>query len=278
MPELPEVERGRKQAEAVARGQKIVKVWLDDDPIVFDKTSRKTFTKALLNHTVLEVCRHGKQLWFELDTRPWPLFHFGMTGGFQTSRDDAFALKTGPDVKDRSWPPKFTKIHLWFENGGELVMTNARRFGRIRLRQDPRNEAPIQSLGFDPYLELPPLKEFEGALSKRKVSIKGLLLNQKFAAGVGNWIADEVLYQAGVAPARRSCDLEPHEVKRIRTKLAAVIKKAVEVDAEKSKFPKNWLFHHRWGQDQDAQTAKGETIAFDTVAGRTTAWVPTFQR
>ena len=47
-----------------------------------------------------------------------------------------------------------------------------------------------------------------------------------------------------------------------------------EVDAEKDRFPRSWLFHHRWGRDQEARTAAGHRVEFLTVAGRTTAWVP----
>ncbi len=52
---------------------------------------------------------------------------------------------------------------------------------------------------------------------------------------------------------------------------------AVRVDADKTRFPRSWLFHHRWGKDDDARTHRGERIEHATVAGRTTAWVPSVQ-
>jgi formamidopyrimidine-DNA glycosylase len=107
--------------------------------------------------------------------------------------------------------------------------------------------------------------------------VKGLLLDQAFTAGVGNWIADEVLYQAGIDPRRPAGDLDADEVKRLRAKLRHVVRKAVDVDAEKDRFPRTWLFHRRWGKEEGAVTARGERIEHITVAGRTTAWVPTHQ-
>ena len=62
------------------------------------------------------------------------------------------------------------------------------------------SEPPISLLGFDALLELPPPARFAGLLAERGAPIKALLLDQAFAAGVGNWIADEVLYQARIAP------------------------------------------------------------------------------
>ena len=95
----------------------------------------------------------------------------------------------------------------------------------------------------------------------RKTTVKGLLLNQAFAAGVGNWIADEVLYQAELAPTRRANALKSDEVKALRKALGAVVRKAVSVDADKKRFPKAWLFHHRWGQVEGATTYRGEPLS-----------------
>ncbi|MHC4829736.1 MAG: DNA-formamidopyrimidine glycosylase family protein [Planctomycetota bacterium] len=279
MPELPEVEFGRKLAERVALGRAITRVLGEADEIVYDGITLTRFRRALKGKKVLAVRRHGKQLWFELDARPWPLFHFGMTGAFHTPGDKALILASSRKGGDgtEAWPPRFTKLRLCFDGGGELCMTNKRRLGRIRLRDDPQSEAPIAKLGFDPLLSLPTPGEFVELAAKRRAPIKGLLLNQSFAAGVGNWIADEVLYQAGVDPRRRASDLSPAELRRIRSRLSAIIRKAVAVDARKSDFPKTWLFHHRWGAKKDATTARGERIRHIQVAGRTTAWVPSAQ-
>jgi len=60
--------------------------------------------------------------------------------------------------------------------------------------------------------------------------------------------------------------------------LKSVIEFAVKVDADKTRFPRTWLFHQRWGKDGDARTHRGEQIEHISVGGRTTAWVPGVQR
>ncbi|MFQ6022353.1 MAG: Fpg/Nei family DNA glycosylase [Acidiferrobacterales bacterium] len=277
MPELPEVERGRKLAERVARGRAVVKVWCAKDTIVFQGLGAATFRHALETKKVLAVCRRGKQLWFQLDRPPHPLFHFGMTGAFRIPSTGSLQLKSGPKENDAHWPPRFVKICLFFDNGGELVMTDARRLGRILLRDDPMNEPPINELGFDPLLALPGPKAFVKVLRKRSAVIKSLLLNQRFAAGVGNWIADEVLYQAGIDPRRRADSLSDHEARLLRRKLKSVIETAVAANAEDERYPRTWLFHRRWRKRCDATTVHGEPIEHITIAGRTTAWVPAVQ-
>ena len=277
MPELPEVERGRRLAESVAVGRRIERVESASDPIVYARASADEW-EALQGRRVLAACRWGKQLWFDLDAPPHPLFHFGMSGGFRVPGDSPLKLASGPVHRPNEWPPRYWKIRLRFEGGGELVMTDARRLGRLLLRAAPREEPPVSRLGFDPLLALPPPREFAALLAARSVVIKSLLLDQRFAAGVGNWIADEVLYQARIDPRRRARELDDREAKRLRTVLRRVVETAVSVDAESRRYPVDWLFHRRWGRRTEATTARGEAIEHLDIGGRTTAWVPAVQR
>ena len=277
MPELPEVERGRRLAESVAAGRRIESVECAADPIVYAGAATAEW-EVLGGRQVLAVCRWGKQLWFDLDAPPHPLFHFGMSGGFRVPGDRPLKLASGPVHRPDEWPPRYRKVRFTFDDGGELVMTDARRLGRLLLREAPREEPPVSRLGFDPLLALPAPREFARRLAARSVAVKSLLLDQGFAAGVGNWIADEVLYQARIDPRRRARDLDGREAKRLRAVLRRVVETAVSVDAQSDRYPAGWLFHRRWGRRAEATTARGEAIEHLDIGGRTTAWVPAVQR
>ena len=279
MPELPEVERGRRLAESAAAGKRIVGVACGTDPIVYAGVPPQEWEAALRGRRVLAACRWGKQLWLDLDgPGPHPLFHFGMSGGFRVPGDRPLQLASGPVHRPDEWPPRYCKLRLAFEDGAELVMADARRLGRLLLRTAPREEPPVSRLGFDPLLALPDARAFARRLAARSMVVKSLLLDQRFAAGVGNWIADEVLYQAGIDPRRRARDLDGREVERLRRALRRVVEAAVAVDAESSRYPADWLFHRRWGRRAGATTARGEPLEHLEIAGRTTAWVPSAQR
>ena len=280
MPELPEVERARRLAETIAVGRRIKRAWCDDDPIVFDSVKPGRWRRALEGKRIEAARRWGKQLWLELDTAPHPLFHFGMTGGFKAPAAAALQLKSGPREDPLVWPPRFVKIRIHLDDGGELAMTDGRRLGRILLRDDPGGEPPIARLGFDPLLAMPAPGQFSKMVRSRAGNVKSLLLDQSFAAGVGNWIADEVLYQAGIDPRRRASSLTDAQARpwRIRARLASIIKRAVGANADDSLYPRTWLFHRRWGKRADARTARGEPIEYVTIGGRTTAWAPSVQR
>ncbi len=279
MPELPEAERARRLIESIAEGRRIERVWCDADDIVFDGVTPRTMQRSLNGKTVVAAARHGKQLWMELDAGPHPLFHLGMTGEFLSPASERIRYaSSGKKDLETAWPPRFAKIRFEFNDGGELAMTNKRRLGRIRLREDPRNEPPIADLGFDPYLSMPTPKQFVELLGRRRGNIKGLLLDQSFAAGVGNWIADEVLYQAAIDPRRTADSLDGSEAKRVRSKLSHVVRVAVKANANKAKLPKSWLFHHRWGaSDGPDALPDGRAIRRASIGGRTTAWVPEVQ-
>jgi len=265
MPELPEVETQRRRIQRWLKGRRITSVTAVEDPVIFGGLTPRVLSRALKGRRVEAVRRRGKHLWLELDRRPWLAFHFGMTGWFSYYRDEA----------ER---PRFWKIELAADDGRRLAYTDPRRFGRVRLQQDPAHEPPVSRLGFDPLEGLPPVAELAVPLARRKAPLKAVLLDQSLFAGVGNWVADEVLYQARLSPRRPASSLTRAEVRRLRDALHDVIERAVAVGADSDRFPATWLFHSRWGKRAGSVTARAEAIVHETIGGRTTAWVPARQR
>ena len=279
MPELPEVEAARRLLARAAVGRRIVAVRCVRDPIVFQGVSSARVRRALLGRRVIAARRHGKHLWLELDRRPWPCFHFGMAGGIEVrGRRRGRLVMEGRRAREGQWPPRFLKLLLVLGDGGEVAFRDARRLGRMRLRHDPPAEPPISLLGFDALRDLPPVRQLGALFGERAAPVKAVLLDQSFSAGVGNWIADEVLYQAGIDPRRRTHTLTAAEVGRLRARLRSVVAFSVRVRSDSDRYPRTWLFHHRWGKRADGTTARGERVRHLTIAGRTTAWVPAVQK
>jgi formamidopyrimidine-DNA glycosylase len=277
MPELPEVEAARRLVERVATGRTILRVRCAADPIVFESLTPAQVRRALHGRRILAAHRHGKHLWLELDRRPWPVIHFGMTGGFHAPDDDGIHLVSAGHRAAASWPPRFTKLLLTLDGDRTLALTDARRLGRVRLRHDPPAEPPVSLLGFDALNGLPSPRRFAALLAERRAPIKAVLLDQSFAAGVGNWVADEVLYQAGIDPRRPAHRLSTGQVRRLRAALRHVVRVAVGADADSDRFPRTWLFHRRWARAPGV-TVRGERLRWATVGGRTTVWAPGAQR
>ena len=65
----------------------------------------------------------------------------------------------------------------------------------------------------------------------------------------------------------------------LRASLVDVGATAVQANADSEKFPAGWLFHHRWrNQTSGTFSSPIGVIKFDTVGGRTTAWLPSAQK
>lgn len=261
MPELPEVETARRMMDQALAGHTVQKVTVTRDPLVYENLPSSHIRSALQGARVLGSGRRGKYFWLELDRRPWPLFHLGMTG----------AIHVYATAAER---PDYCKLEMVIAEGTRLALTTTRRLARVRLRHQPEDEPPLDRLGRDPLTDPMSWHELMACFQGRRAPVKSLLLNQTLFPGVGNWIADEVLYQARIAPQRPAGSLPAEACRALCRCLTRILRKAVDVQADAAHFPRTWLFHHRWGRRPNQRTQKGELLAFDTIGGRTTAWVP----
>jgi hypothetical protein len=137
-----------------------------------------------------------------------------------------------------------------------VAFLDARRLGRIRLVPSPLECPPISTLGFDPLLNMPSFDDFYALARKRSCPIKALLLDQAFSAGVGNWVADEILYHARIHPEQKANGLDVKKMKELYKWVEEVPRKAVEVNADDKLFPEDWLFKHRWDKGKKKKKPK----------------------
>lgn len=289
MPELAEVETVRKQIAKRMKGRKIKTVVADGtDRWLFAFVKTAELKKALAGAKVKGAGRKGKYFWLELDRKPWPIFHLGMSGNvalFDPSSKKTIAhehiwggakmwAERNQELRDR-----LTYCHLLLEcdKGFEFAFIDPRRFGRVWLADDPWEHPRIKQLGYDPLIDFPSAKVLGEKLAKRRKAIKAVLLDQSLFAGIGNWLADEILFTARQNPHTLASKLTPKQIKTLHAAVLRVVKKAVAVDADYERFPKNWLFNERWGKSKNAKTSKGQKIIHEEIGGRTTAWVPGYQ-
>ncbi len=136
MPEIPEVEAARCECQDRIGGKIITDIHVVRDRQVFDDVAPDRFASALRRRRVEAVARKGKYLWFVLDHRPWPVFHFGMTGRFEYYGQ----------TRER---PEHWKAEILLADGPRLAVVSVRRLGRILLQDDPPGEPPVSELGAD---------------------------------------------------------------------------------------------------------------------------------
>jgi formamidopyrimidine-DNA glycosylase len=281
MPELPEVETVCRVMRRALEGRRIAHVEVVKDPLVFSGNSADAIARALVDRVVDHVGRRGKSFWIALHGPGPTLFgHLGMSGWIREMGRAGTRLRSQGDalLDDARGRPRFLRLWIETDEGNAIAFTDPRRLGRIWLGPSPETERRIQRLGPDAYDALPSVDALQSLLSKRKRAIKTVLLDQHVLAGIGNWIADEVLYQSRIAPSRIASSLSRAEVAAIRKTIHRVLHRAVSVGADHQRFPKSWLFVHRWGGHRGSDQIAGQRIRRDGVGGRTTAWVPARQK
>lgn len=261
MPELVEVERYRQMAEAVV-GRRVSAVELPDRWVARDLPPSVDPASLLVGRRVGTVRRHGKLLVLAMDGGPRLGLRFGMTGTLFVDGAPALdRLLHAPPAPAERW----VRFRLRFArpSGGQLALHDPRRLGRVVL--DPDEDA----LG--PDAATATVAELAGALSTT-APLKARLQDQSKLAGIGNLMADEILWRAGLSPERPAGSLSPAEVRRLHRHLRSTVADLIERggshtgDLMPARRPGG-----RCPRD-------GHELVRTAVGGRTTWWCPVHQR
>ena len=246
MPELPEAERARRTLES-ALGRRIVDVD-DRDSYVCRPHPPGEIATALTGHTLATAHRRGKFMWLETEDGPALGLHLGMAGRIVV------------DPEDSSRWDRFT---LGFDDGGRLVLRDKRRLGRAVLNPDLSHVGPdAAEVG---------RVEFRRRIGAGRAPIKARLLDQRAISGIGNLLADQILWQARVSPKRLTGDLSMSDLDRLRREVRAAVRSAIRKGgAHTGRFIAARARDGRCPRD-------GHRLDRDRIGGRTTYWCPACQ-
>jgi formamidopyrimidine-DNA glycosylase len=210
MPELPEVESARAVIERNGLRRRIVDVD-DSDSYVCRPHVPGEIRHVLLGGELVAALRQGKSMWCRTDPSSGVTLgiHLGMSGKIVIADADGTEVDGGDYWEGGRRPGdyRWMRFSLTFEDGGRLMLVDPRRLGRVRL--DP----PVERLGPDAQLITP--AQFRAALGSSTAPVKARIMDQQRIAGIGNLLADEILWRARIHPARTVRDLTPAETTRL---------------------------------------------------------------
>jgi formamidopyrimidine-DNA glycosylase len=227
VPELPEVETARTLIADQALHRRIVDVD-DSDSYVGRPHAPGELRAALTGRSLTAAHRRGKTMWLDtsgtgdaLEPGPELGIHLGMSGRIVVTAPDGTVSEGGDPNRYNTRPrnPVWNRFTLRFADGGSLVLLDPRRLGRVRLDPD------IAALGPDA-TEVTPA-QFRNLMSRGTIAVKARLLDQSKLAGVGNLLADEILWQARLSPLARVNSLTPAQVRRLYRALKAAVESAI---------------------------------------------------
>ncbi len=260
MPELPEVERYRTAAETVL-ARPITSVTSPDAWFLKGGTTGTALDQALVGQAFVSARRIGKLLLLDVDGGPTLGIRFGMTGTLVV--DGAVAIDRllyAPAARN----PSFDRWSARFEGGGAIVVSDPRRLGGVTLDPD------VSRLGPDALSVSVP--DLAAALRGSATALKARLLDQSRVAGIGNLIADELLWRAGLSPLRPAGSLSAVEVRRLHRHLVGTLDRLIERGG--SHLGDLVDQRHRDGRCP----RDGAELTRAVVGGRTTWWCRRHQR
>ena len=174
-----------------------------------------------------EPRRHGKWLIVPVGKGSM-LLHFGMTGSLHWT--DSGQARHRHD-----------RVIFSFANG-ELRYRDMRKLQGLRWAEDQQEvEEILAQVG-------PDAAEISGdrlpeLLTGRRVQIKSALMDQSIIAGIGNLLADEILWRAGIHPRRLCIHLDQDDFTRLDKARQTVLRQSIKV----GRVPrsKSWLTGRR---------------------------------
>jgi formamidopyrimidine-DNA glycosylase len=261
MPELAEVEYFRKRWDR-AVGRAVAAVEIHPRARCCAGLSPAALRRALVGARLLRSLAAAKQMAFVFSGGAWLGVHLGMTGSLAELRPDEA-------------PGRHDHLVLRFRGGPVVAFRDPRMFGRLRLHAGPGEPAWWTDLA--PAILSPAFRAEDAAAFLRRRArspIKAVLLMQERFPGIGNWMADEVLWRAGFHPKAKAGAFGPRAVRRLHATLREVCRDALRVIGKDwSDPPDSWLFNHRWEKGGRCPRTRGP-LSHATVGGRTTCWSP----
>lgn len=269
MPELPEVTVISQDVAALAQGREVLRAAVFRPDVT--NVEPEEFTRRLVGRTLRGTSRRGKIM----------LLDFGDVVGV------VHLVISGRVLRLPEWtgPDRINTAVLEFEGGVTLGFTRL-WLGYFDLYEpgDEEKHPLISRLGPDPFSdEFTP--EYLADVFRRKASVKGLLLDQSVVAGIGNIYVDEVLFAAGVHPARKASTLMAEEIQAIHAATRDILGRAIELrgttfDSYHDAFGETGKFQHHlqvFTRDCEPCPVCGTRISKTRVAGRGTHFCPTCQ-
>jgi formamidopyrimidine-DNA glycosylase len=256
MPELPDVEGFRQVLGSCGKGRRITKVEVADAGVLRGVTAAR-LRRALEGRRLAAPERQGKFLIVRTDGGPAVLLHFGMTGQL---------LCCSP----KEAAHRHDRVRFDLSGGRGVRYRDQRKLQGLRLADDEAGVARVLA-GQGPDALSLGRKDFLELLDRRRARVKTVLMDQSAIAGLGNLLADEILWRARIHPARPANTLTAEEGRRVHNAMRQVLR--LSVRAGRVPGRPSWLTGHREGADRACPRC-GTALTRTRVATRTTVLCP----
>ena len=284
MPELPEVEITKRKLRPHL-GKTIVDFW-SDWPRALRLATLSRISQDITGRRIVLIWRRGKAVFLGLGEEDNSVskkvervlgFHQRMSGRLTIRfKMKDLRLKKAEELKH-------VHVRVIFKDGVELLFQDPRKFGVVWYGspEEVLKDKYIASLGPDALTVSFP--QFQKRITRRAGMIKPVLLRQDVVAGIGNIVADEMLWEAHVHPKIRISELGENEMRSLFRALQTILARSIKAqgttmrdwahpDGSKGRFQEHMRVYGKKGAGCSRCKNKIERI----VVGSRGTWICSF--
>ncbi len=275
MPELPEVEVIRLGLSPSLTGRTVTQISYNRKPLRLP-VNLDLMRRLIIGHRIVAIKRRAKYLHVHFSNRAVLIIHLGMTGNLGL-------------VKKNHIKKRHDHLCWLLDNGMELRLNDTRRFGSVQV-VSPEAADRIEDDFFHTCGVEPLAQQCDGNLlrrlsTRRKKPIKTFLMDSRIIAGIGNIYANEILFHAGINPARSVDSLTKKQWDTVASNIKTTLEHAISCggstirdyingDGEPGYFQMNFTVYGK--ADEPCEVCR-TPIEKSKMGGRATFFCPTCQ-
>lgn len=292
MPELPEVEVTVNELRPQLVGRRIVGIQTDWPKYFRLPIAEADFRSCIRGRRISAVNRRAKYVLIYLSGAHLLLVHQKISGRLlvgkwvrvSTARYEHSQWQ--PVASGDNMPPRGRFVHLVFEldSGKQLALSDLRKFAKVMCGPERTifNLPELRDLGPEPLSPQFTFLKFERLFLRKRGSLKQVLIDPTFIAGIGNLYSDEILYAAAMHPLSRVEHLSRSHLHTLYRSIRGVLRRAIRLggtgspgpDGSKQGYDRVLSVYGREGQ----KCPRGHVIERIKIAGRSAHFCSVEQR
>lgn len=271
MPELPFMEILAENLASSISGRRIEAIEIRQPALLMQaEPTPESFRGEYLSLP----SRVGKYLVLETESRRAIVLHLMRLGRLRVAP---------PGPRSKAALPKNVSARIVFDDGSELrlVEHGTEKRARLWLADDLDSVQELREIGPDPTRGGLSLETFTALARASSRQLKTFLIDQRAIAGIGNGLADEILFEARLSPLQLTVNLDDGEIGRLEEAVRKVLERQIALLRESAAggLPQKEPVEHYAVHDHKGEPCPrcGTAIGWVSYAERDTFYCPSCQ-
>lgn len=230
MPEIPEMERYRKQLDQLITGERIRSLHVQRESWL--NTDLHSLTNGLVGRQILYIERKGTDLILHLDDGRRLVLRVGIGSHMEAVSTLQAVAQGAAGHMEPDEEQQHDVSHAQFvvtTDHAQMYIQSARSCQIMWLTAKQVEEMHLE-MGPDPLSRYLTAERFAQRFAKRRTTLKSALTNPNIIVGIGSQLADDIAFAAGLLPTVRTEKLKSEHWNRVFYAMLDVLHIEIEQD------------------------------------------------